>query len=63
MKEGDWAGKGQVGGERRGASSVLVCRSEKKWSRGRHGRKYNSEMDLREIGWHEVAGLICLRMG
>jgi hypothetical protein len=52
-------------GERRGAHNVLVGKPEGKKPLGKPKRRWkvNIKMDLQEVGWGTLTGLIWLKIG
>jgi hypothetical protein len=60
-----WVGYVARMGEERGAYRVLVGRPEGRRPLGRPRRRweYNIKMDLQEVGWGALTGLIWLRVG
>jgi hypothetical protein len=60
-----WAGHVARMGEKRNAYRLLVGNPEGKRSLGRPRRRWmdNIRMDLGEVGWDDVDGLVWLRIG
>jgi hypothetical protein len=60
-----WAGHVARKGKRRGAYRALVGKPESSGPLGRPRRRweYNIKVDIREVGWGALTGLIWLRRG
>jgi hypothetical protein len=58
-----WAGHVARVGEMRSAYKITVGKPEGKMSLGRHKRRTEVKMDLREIGWEGLHVFMWLRIG